>query len=223
MKFIYPKINNIFNLSREDKINVLQIENQDLFLEFLKDINNQLIGNEGLAVLSLDNQPISIKSNLEMLTDFISFSLNSNSLSTALHNHLSEISLNEHHYLESKKIEMKLMNFILNLNSNIDFELKFENQLDFKKMLKLLNVQFEEDTNTLSEKLIEYMKIVREYDKDKCFVLINLRNYVNNKEIEELYKLILYNKFKVLIVCGGDHGITIYEEKFVVDCDFCQF
>lgn len=223
MKLIYPKVNKIFNLSKEDKINVLQIENQDLFLELLTDLNSQLNGNDGLAILSLDNQPISISSNLELLSNFISFTINSNLLSTELHNRLNAISLNEDNYLESKTLEMELVNYILKLNSEIDFDLKFDNEINLKKLLKLIQVQFGEDMESLSEKLIEYMKIVREFDKDKCFVLINVRNYINNHEIEEFYKLILYNKFKVLLVNGGDHKKSIYEEKFVVDFDFCQF
>lgn len=223
MKFIYPKINETMLLSREDKVNIILIENQDLFVELLVDLNDQLNGKKGEAVLSLDNVPIPISNNLEIITEFIPFSVNFNNLTSELHNQLNNIALSEEYYIESKKLEMDIINFIFKINSEIDFNLEFDEELDFKKILKLIKAKFEENKEKLSEQIIEYMKIVREYDCDKCFVLVDIRNYINDKEIDEFYKLILYNKLRVLIISGGDRTKSDYEEKFIIDADLCQF
>lgn len=222
MRFVYPKIDNLFRLSREDKVNVLIIENQKLFVEILTDINDQINGYEGKAVLSIDNIPCEISQNLELIIEFISIDINKKNLLIKLYKKLNEIAVNEKFFIKNKSLNISIIDFALEVSSELDNEFEFNAEIDTINIFKIIDFKFSQNLN-LAEKLIEYFKIVREYDKEKCFILVNLRDYISFDEIDEFYKMILYNRFKVLIISGGDHPKSKYEEKIVIDEDLCQF
>lgn len=75
MKFYYSGIEEVFNVCHE-YINTITIENQKLFSEICKDIYYQIEGNDGRTIVSIDNAPIDIEKNVELITQFIPFELN---------------------------------------------------------------------------------------------------------------------------------------------------
>lgn len=222
MKIVYPKIDAVFHLSREDKVNVLVIENQKLFVEILSDINDQINGLEGKMVLSIDNISCLISQNLELISEYVPFDVNKKNLIIKLYKKLNNIAVNEEFFIKNKSLNTNIIDFALEVSNELDNEFEFNAEIDPINIFKIIDFKFNQSLN-LTEKIIEYIKIVRDYDKEKCFILVNLRNYISLDEIDEFYKMILYNKFKVLIISGGDHPKSEYEEKIVIDEDLCQF
>lgn len=222
MKIVYPKIDAVFHLSREDKVNVLVIENQKLFVEILSDINDQINGLEGKMVLSIDNISCLISQNLELISEYVPFDVNKKNLIIKLYKKLNNIAVNEEFFIKNKSLNTNIIDFALEVSNELDNEFEFNAEIDPINIFKIIDFKFNQSLN-LTEKIIEYIKIVRDYDKEKCFILVNLRNYISLDEIDEFYKMILYNRFKVLIISGGDHPKSKYEEKIVIDEDLCQF
>ena len=74
----------------------------------------------------------------------------------------------------------------------------------------------------MAEKLIDYMLTVNSLENEKCYILVNLRCYLNDKEVEEFYKTALYNKLKILIISGNDNKALLIEKKTIIDKDLCQ-
>lgn len=223
MKIVYPDINKVFNLSIEDKVNMLVIENQDLFTAFISDVNDQINGLEGRAVMSLDNNPVKISSNLEMISQYIPFDINTRTLITKLHKKFEDYTFNEKYFLQSNKLQQKIIEYLFMLSGELDFDVEFNNELNLINLFKAVELKFNENYNSISEQIIEYMKIDKYFNSDKCYILVNIRDYINDNVIDEFYKLILYNKIKVLIISGGDHPKSEYEEKHLIDFDLCEF
>lgn len=223
MKIVYPDINKVFNLSIEDKVNMLVIENQDLFTAFISDVNDQINGLEGRTVMSLDNNPVKISSNLEMISQYIPFDINTRTLITKLHKKFEDYTFNEKYFLQSNKLQQKIIEYLFMLSGELDFDVEFNNELNLINLFKAVELKFNENYNSISEQIIEYMKIDKYFNSDKCYILVNIRDYINDNEIDEFYKLILYNKIKVLIISGGDHPKSEYEEKHLIDFDLCEF
>ena len=75
MKLVYPEIDFVFETDIE-KVNTIVIENPTLFYNLLVDINNQLNGDDGKTVLSIDDKIVDIKNKLCILDHFVPFDIN---------------------------------------------------------------------------------------------------------------------------------------------------
>ena len=64
MKFVYPGINHVFDTECE-KVHTLIIENQRLFSDLLSDLTEQLEGDDGKSVVSVDNRVMATDKHLE--------------------------------------------------------------------------------------------------------------------------------------------------------------
>ena len=50
------------------------------------------------------------------------------------------------------------------------------------------------------ERLTDYMELVREFDRDKLFVLLNLRSYFTDTQISAFLKTISINRYHILLI-----------------------
>jgi CRISPR-associated protein Csn2 len=223
MKLVHSLLNEIFILNDEEKVNILVVENQNLFTELLVDLNNQINKQEGGFILSKDNTPIEIFNNMILLTEFIAFEINKRTLVNKLYKRSDIISQNEDFYLKTKELYSYISEYAFNLSDYIGFDIDFLNEFSVSSILKAIDFKFREDYLTISEKIIEYMLLVRELEGDMCFVLVNLRNYISDNEIDDFYKTVLYNKLKVLIISANDYPCSVYEKKTIIDKDLCEF
>jgi CRISPR-associated protein Csn2 len=206
----------------EEKVNILVIENQKFFLELLTDLNNQVNKIKGNVVLSFDNTPIEISKNLEMITEFIPFELNKRNILSKLLKRADAISQSESFFMRTKELYSQISEFAQLLADEIEFDIDYLLEYEVSCILKAINFKLRDDYASISEKIIDYMLLVREFENDKCFVLVNFRNYVSNSEIIEFYKTVLYHKLKVLIVSASDYPLSSYETKTIIDMDLCQ-
>ena len=69
MKLVYPEIQTVFQFGNGN-IPAIIIENANLFYRFTDDLYRQCNGENGEAVLSCDDAPVSISGNLELFTNY---------------------------------------------------------------------------------------------------------------------------------------------------------
>lgn len=223
MKLVHPLINEVINLSDETKINILVIENQRLYTGFLTDLYNQLNNCKGEFVFSIDNSPKEISKNIEIIAQFIPFEINKRTLISKLFKKMDTVAQGEEFLIKTKELYSYISEYAKVLSEELDHDVEFIYEYDISNILKVIDFKFKEDYESLAEKILDYMLLVREFDSEKCFVLLNLRNYIPDKEIDDFYKTILYNKLKVLIISASDYKLSEYENKIIIDTDLCEF
>ncbi len=88
--------------------------------------------------------------------------------------------------------------------------------------LKLLEVKYEVLEENFLERLVRYMRIVERLVKKKLFVLVNLRSYLSDQQIDELIKEATYQEVQLLLMetCARDciEGVT----RYIIDKDGCE-
>ena len=92
---------------------------------------------------------------------------------------------------------------------------------DIGGILKAFNVRCNDENLTLSEKIIEYMSAVNELKGQRIFFLVNLRSYLTDKQIEELYKTIVLKKITVISIENIEHERVNNEKIVIIDKDMC--
>ncbi len=221
MKIVNPMFDCVFEFA-DTEVNTVVIENQRMFSDFCKDIYVQLEGWEGNTVLSENDIPLAVSKNVEMLSQFIPFEINRkhlvNKLVASAEKLANEPEYYEYTMREIANIEKYLWNITENMVGNITFS-----KLSIGNIIKSVGMEFEDDYSNLCEKIIDYMELVREYDKDKLFIMINLRSYIDDEETQAFMDTILRKQFKVLLVDNCEYGFCKHEKRVIIDKDMCGF
>lgn len=219
MKFVNPILDCPLEIG-ENKINSIIIENQNVFLELCMDIFDQIQGNEGKTVVSKDDMILDISKNVELINQFIPFDINKKTLINKLISSVEKVA-NESDYYEQSMIEIANMEkFLWNITENMVGSIGFS-KLSISNIIKSVGLEFEDDYSSLGEKLIDYMELVREYDKDKLFIFVNLRSYICDNEAFVFFETITRKQFKVLFIDNCEHLSYEYENRVIIDKDIC--
>lgn len=220
MRIGFDGINDIFECQEEYRWFVI-IENQNKLLEILTDIVGQLEGNEGKTVLSEDNTVIRIDKRLELLSQFIPFDLNRKSLISKIATQMQDLAVQGDFYMQTQQVladwEKLCMEVSLEMVGDINFQ-----KISADNLFKSAGIEIENDYERLSEKLLDYFELVEAYDAKKLFVLVNLRSYVSDTEMEIFLEEIIKRKYNVVFLEGAEHSVLKHEKRYIVDEDLCN-
>ncbi|MBQ7076999.1 MAG: type II-A CRISPR-associated protein Csn2 [Lachnospiraceae bacterium] len=220
MKVVLPGINRCFECC-EDKVQSLIIENPKLFCKIISDIEWQLEGNQGNCVVSKDDKVLETGKALELIAQFIPFDINRKTLINKAIAEMSKIAVNDYNYVKT----MELMGGIEQYCNALAFEMPGNieiAQINVDALLKAAGVKFSDDYERLSEKLLDYFELVKRYETDKVFVLLNIHSYMDSGEIEEFLKEVVAHRYNVLLIDGKEYELSEMEERYIVDSDLCE-
>lgn len=220
MKVVYPEIHKVFD-TNIDSVNSIIIERQSLMFDVCMDIYNQIQGHEGKTIVSVDDKPLDISKHVELLTQFIPFELNRKNLINKLIVK-AELLASEPEYYEDTMAEMAtLENYLWNVTDSMEGNIVFT-KLSVSNLFKMIGMEFEDDYNSIGEKVIDYMELVREYDRNKLFILVNIRSFIDDMEFEKLLETILRKQLDVIILENSEKTVCVNEHRCIVDRDLCE-
>lgn len=67
------------------------------------------------------------------------------------------------------------------------------------------------------------MELVREFDREKLFVMVNMRPYFQDEEMELFTQSVAMHNFNVLLLENHEATKLNYTKRFVIDGDLCEF
>ena len=67
------------------------------------------------------------------------------------------------------------------------------------------------------------MELVRDLDRDSLFVMINMRSYFTNEEMERFVESVCLHDFKLLLIESTSRSILKNTKRYTVDEDLCEF
>ena len=220
MKIVNPKINYVFDTDT-DKINTLVIENQRLMFDLLTDIEQQLSGYDGKTVLSDNNKILSISKQLELLTQFIPFEINRKNLISKISAELEKNAVCSEKYEHTAELLRMLEEYLSDLAFDLRADINFS-KINIGAIIKAASPEILDDYDSLSEKIIDYMELVTDFDRQKLFITVNLRNYVTDEETESFMRTVLSHRLHILMIESHEYFRLPSENRVVIDCDLCE-
>ena len=220
MKYIYPDISEVIDTDNI-KINTIIIENPVLFKNIIEDIYFQLHGLDGKSVVSDKNTPIDFSKNVEMINQFIPFDINKKSLLTKIANNIEKQAVSPEYYEESMEIMTIIEKYFLNLTDKMNGNIIFS-KMNISSLIKGIGIEIEEDYQSLSEKILDYMELVREYDKEKLFIFVNLRSYIDDTEVYNFFDTLIRKLYHVVFIDNKEYKLLSNEQRIVIDKDLCE-
>ena len=220
MKFIFPELSTPITFE-EGCVSSLVVENASALRRLLEDLYTQQNGGSGFCVLSENDTPISISKFLDLTTSFVPFELNRKSLLNKILSAMEKTAQNETFFLKTQELLSHAENYMSDLSYDQICELEFD-KLSVGSLLKAFGIRIYEEEQTTLLKILNYMELVREYDRDKLFVFLNLRSFFEDKEVELFCDSVLAHKFRVLLIEDHERPKLSCEKRRILDADLCE-
>ena len=119
------------------------------------------------------------------------------------------------------KLLAELECYLNDLAMEQDVELTYE-KLSLNNLLKSVGARVVIDYNKLVERLFAYMDLVRRFEGEKLFLLVNLRSFVSNEDMELFMQTVVAHGFQVLLVDNQAYPLLPLERRRIIDMDLCE-
>jgi CRISPR-associated protein Csn2 len=219
MKIVHSDIENQFVFN--GKINTLVIEENHLFCQYCYSVYEQINEELGKFVLSDKDEILSFPKNVEILTDYFALSLNDKKFIAKLYKHLQGIA-NEKLYKNGNELTSLIVNFLEELNSESDYPIDYNIESGISEILKAFNVKLSADYSNILEKIIAYINALINLTSVKLIIFVNLKCFLSDDELKNLYQFIKYNEVSVLFLENSIRTKIDDEFIVVIDKDLCE-
>lgn len=204
-----------------DFINVLEIENKKMFFRLINDLNQICNGNviEEIKAFS-DDKEINITNKVNVISDFfnIDFSRYMLSINKLINENLKDNS-DKSLLLLYKKLIQKYNSII----STVDLPIAVNNDVTIESLTKLFKLKVNYKSSII-ENLFSIIELERSLKSSKFIVLVNLKQYLDDNELNELYKYSIYNNVNIILVDSQCYGCSDdFEKKLIVDNNLVEF
>ncbi|MEI6521304.1 MAG: type II-A CRISPR-associated protein Csn2 [bacterium] len=222
MKLAYPILSKPIEIP-DNKTAVLVIENQMLYAKVLFELISQLNGNEGEFVLSRNDAIINIAKEAELVIDPFMMDINQRKVITRLHQMLNTLAMNEDNYQKTMRLSSEMQQYIEDIVTTTDYELEYNQTIDAAMIFKITDVKIAVSSERLAEKIIDYITVMTDLFKTACFIFVNLKSFINDEDMANLYKHFAYKKICVLLIENITRD-TKYEHEIIriIDHDMCE-
>ena len=104
----------------------------------------------------------------------------------------------------------------------LDLSLDYRCGLDFSKLsvgalIKASGVEIQQDDETLCEKLVDYMGLTTDFQGEKLFITVGLRNFISDQEAEILMETVLQHGLYLFMIESHERKRLRHELRHIVD------
>lgn len=206
----------------DGKTPTLVIENPAFLRQFLMELYAQLAGEEGSFVLSDKGKELEISVWVEVLDNCLNFQLNTKTLLGKIRAALERTAVNDIFFLKTTELLQNVELYMDELAFTYNCDLVYQ-RCTPAGLIKAMAVHIRDAYEDPLERLLDYMELVREFDRDKLFVLLHLRSYFAEEQIEMFLKTVSDHGYRVLLVDSQDCEKLPEENRITIDKDLCEF
>lgn len=205
---------------QENKTNVLIIEEQKTYTDFLNRIMQQQSGIDcGMSVYEEDRK-INFSKEIMLIHSPLLIELNNKRVQNFLYNEL-QITTNEFLYDTKEKLNSSIVEYLDLLANKMPYPIKYDLDLDMNLLYKHYNVGFNYDEKTLLEKVLNFIQLEKVLCNTKMIIFVNLKAFFAREQIMEIYRQAFYNKIQLLLVESIESYCLTEEKYYIIDKDKC--
>lgn len=219
MKIVYGERELILEF-RENEIQVITIENKEYFSDFLQNLYNQSLGMEGKMIISEGEKTLPLSKCAEIIWNPFSVDINNKKILGKLYHELKDIS-SEEQYREICELNSEIVRYLDELSLKVSYPIQFQLEMDVLDLYKMYGVQLEREGQSMFETLLEYLKIMASLCGMHLIIFVNVKNYLSEIQLQELYKTAFYYKINLLLIEAHQSECLEGENNQLIDKDLC--
>lgn len=204
----------------ENQVTVLSVENPVAYTRIIGDMWSQINGEEGSFILSDCEKIKNISKEVECVFNPFSLDCNNKKVITRLYQELkaqSDCVLQE----ETAKLNCDIIDYLERLIMTVPYNLKFNCDMDISAIMKMYNVEIENQADSMLENIVEYMKVVSQICGIRTFAFVDLKHFLTYEELEKLYETVFYEKINLIIIEPVHTDKLNGEKCWIIDKDLC--
>ena len=210
---------------KEEYINVLQIQDKKLFTNVINSLNDNINNIEDTKerIIILDNDiEIKIEKEVLMIIDVFNIDFNQKKIQSALYNKIEKIYKQEFERMsEFQTIFQKLQLNVLDVFNEFPFEFNYKESIGIQEYLKLLGLKISNNKGKITDTIFSLIDVIEYLSVAKLLVFVNLKLYLSDDELNEIYKYAMYKKVNILLIETGEEKEPLENEKILyIDSDY---
>lgn len=219
MKLIYPELDIVLELM-ENQVWVMTVEHIPSFSKMVESIWRQTQGESGSFLLVEKEKELRLDKEAECIVNPFAIDFSEKKIVTELTKELTAIG-EEKYPEEYASVRAEAIGFLDRLVSEVPYPLDFEYNQDLGAFLKGYGIKVVSEADNLVNRIIEYIRVKNQLCHTHIFVLVNIKQYLRQEEIEELYLFAGYQKV-YLVLLESMKCLHFPEERcIVIDKDMC--
>lgn len=221
MILAHPQMDTVLRLA-EPKACSLVVENPVFYRSLVSDFYGQLRGDAGSWVLSEKGETMPISKWVELVDNCLCLELNRKTLLNKIWAAMENAAISEAHFPETSELLCRLETYLEDLAYELPGDIVSE-KCTVSALIRGMGVRLRDDYEDPLERLLDFMELVREFDRDKLFVLVGLRGFFGDKHVNAFLKTALSHGYRVLMLDCVSREKIPYENRITIDNDLCEF
>lgn len=202
--------------------NRITIEDNVIFEQFIVDLNQSITNSSDLFYLEEDNKEIKLEKFSSLINSPLDLKYNKKDFQKFLYQELAE----ELQITDDKERIFDYLGKLIQemdiLRARTQYNIEFDEEIDYSSLFKMLNVQLEQPKGNFIEKLLDYISTQVELLNKKIFFIANCASFFN----EEWYNHILkWSEYHNVIIVFIENRQSVFDEninEYILDKDMCE-
>ena len=203
------------------KLYTIIIENRKILHDFEKYLFNEFEGNNDYLLLMDNNKIVDHKKNIYFLSNFYDMDVNNKKNLLALY---KQIKVNHNDELKEmfEQLTSNINDFFEFINFESEFDLTFDSNILIDDVLKLGDLRFNNENDSLFNSFISYLEIINNLFNINVFVVEELHKYFSNDDLIKAMNELKYHGI-ILINIEKDNNFEgiVDEIRNYIDIDYC--
>lgn len=133
---------------------------------------------------------------------------------------MQKLAMDEEHYYQTSELITLLESYLLDLSVELTGNIELS-KITWENTIKAVGVEFADNYDSLAEKILDYMELVREYDSERIFITLNLQSYISDNEMNKFVNDVVVRGYKLLMLENTEYPIIEHEKRYIIDADKC--
>lgn len=205
---------------KENIVAIIVLEDVKLRLPLINELFSQTSGKEGNWLLFENDKSFDLGKKVELILEPLTLTLNNRKVKTKLYQDIKTIS-QDCCFSQGLEVHSQICNYLENMLDKLPYPVKYDEDWDVSEILKAYNVELVEEYDNIFEKLYNYIKLVNTVCGTDIFIMVNIKQYLTDEQITELYKMAAYGKIQLVLIEFSTNNKRDCEELYILDNDDC--
>lgn len=199
---------------------VIVVEKEESLVQLISDIQFTIEGRQESIMITESEKQISLSKEANIIIDPWSIDCNSKVIKNHLYRLLFQLAqeISEEEYLELKT---NMFCYIEKISDHISYDIKYNTDVDQMMIFKGLDITVNVQDEDITERLVEYMKLLQSLCKIKVLFLVNIKSFFSSEQILLLYKEARYINLQLILIESVQKTRLSDENMVIIDKDNC--
>lgn len=207
---------------KDDRIVFWDIEDTQIYYEFVRELKNQIDGEDGNFVLSNNLKSLKLDSSAEIIVGPFDMAFDSKKIANLISKRIVKTAVEDEYFIKFQTIEKSIMEYLRNLIIDADLPVEV-GPIEIENLIKASSFKTSE-SNSFYDNLVNYVSLLLNLSKPKLLILVDIKRYIKPESFTQFLHFLQYEDINVLFIdCFLRKILNNGARTYFLDKDHCEF